>query len=86
MEEPSHDYDHKKFENVGATEKFSLISKNRSFNKEKGFHHPEDFFSKTITSKGLIALYQPPTLVATMVVREFYAKQATSMLKKVKVR
>ena len=52
IEEPAHDYDHEKFVNKGAAEKFNLISKNRSFVKEKGFHHPEDFFSKTIANKG----------------------------------
>ena len=56
MEEPLGDYNHAKFVNVGAAEKFGLISKNRSFIKEKGFHHPEDFFRKTITSKGWRAL------------------------------
>ena len=52
VEEPSHDYDHEKFVNVGAAEKFDLISKNRSFIKEKYFYHLEDFFRKTIASKG----------------------------------
>ena len=47
MEEPSHDYDHEKFVNVGAAKKFDLISKNGSFIKEKGVHHPEDFFTPT---------------------------------------
>ena len=35
VEEPSDDYNHEKFVNVGAAEKFGLISKNRSFIKEK---------------------------------------------------
>ena len=51
-EEPTHDYDHEKFVNESAAEKFGLISKNRSFIKEKGFHHPDDFFHKTIANKG----------------------------------
>ena len=44
-EEPAHCYDHDKFVNESTTEKFGLISKNRSFIKEKGFHHvrPEKF-------------------------------------------
>ena len=46
MEEPAHNYDHEKFVNKGAAEKFGLISKNRSFIKEEGFHHPDDFFRK----------------------------------------
>ena len=51
MEEQIDDYDHQKFVNVGASEKFTLISKNRSFIKEKGFHYLEDFFRKTIVKK-----------------------------------
>ena len=51
-EEPAHDYDHEKFVNANAAKKFNLISKNRSFIKEKGFHHPDDFFRKTIVNKG----------------------------------
>ena len=51
-EEPARSYDHDKFVNDSATEKFGLISKNRSFIKEKGFHHPDDFFCKTIVNKG----------------------------------
>ena len=53
IEEPSHDYDHEKFINESAAEKFNLISKNRSFIKEKGFYHPKDFFfHKTIANEG----------------------------------
>ena len=44
-EEPAHSYDHDKFVNESSAEKFGLMSKNRSFIKEKGFHHPDDFFS-----------------------------------------
>ena len=55
-EELAHDYDHEKFFSASAAEKFSLISKNRSFIKEKGFHHPDDFFCKTISNKGRRAL------------------------------
>ena len=43
-EEPAHDYDHEKFVNASATEKFGLILKNQSVIKEKAFHHPDDFF------------------------------------------
>ena len=50
-EEPAHDYDHEKFVNANAAEKFSLFSKNQSFIKEKGFHHPDYFFLKTIGDK-----------------------------------
>ena len=84
-EEPAHSYDHDKFFNESTTKKFSLISKNRLFIKEKGFHHPEDFFRKTITNKGWRALCQPPTPTATMVVRELYANLASNMNKNVRV-
>ena len=67
-EEPTHDYDHEKFVNASADEKFDLILKNQSFIKEKGFHHPNDFFRKTIVNKGWRALFQSPRSAATMVV------------------
>ena len=51
-EEPAHDYDHEKFVNASAVEKFGLISNNWSFIKEKGFQPPDDFFRKTIANKG----------------------------------
>ena len=78
-------YDHTKFLNEGAAEKFGLISKNRSFIKEKGFHHPEDFFRKIIANKGWQALCQPPKPATTMIVREFYANLAANMKKQVRV-
>ena len=84
-EEPAHDCDHEKFVNESVTEKFSLISKNRSFIKEKGFHHPDDFFRKTIANKGWKVLCQPPRPVTTSVVRGFYANLATHVLKRVRV-
>ena len=86
MEEPPKDYDHRKFMNLGASEKFTLISKNRPFIKQKGFHHPEDFFRKTIAKKGWKALCQPPWLATTMVIREFYANLTSHMVKQVRVR
>ena len=67
-EDPAHSYDHEKFVNESAAEKFGLISKNKSFIKEKCFHHPEDFFHKTIANKGWRALCQPHTPAAAMVV------------------
>ena len=84
-EEPTHGYDHNKFFNESATEKFGLISKNRSFINEKGFHHPDDFFRKTIANKGWRALYQPLSPTATSVVLEFYANLASHILKRVRV-
>ena len=65
---------------------FGTIFKNRSFIKEKGFHHPDDFFRKTIAAKGWRSLCQPPRLAAMSVVREFYANLASHVLKKVRVR
>ena len=85
-EELAHSYDDDKFVNESTAEKFGLISKNRSFIKEKGFHHPDDLFTKTIVNKGWQALCQPPSLAATRVVREFYANIASHVLKKVQVR
>ena len=65
MEEPAYDYDRER-----AIEKFGLISKNRPFIKEKGFHHPNDFFfsQKTIMNKGWKAMCQPPRPATSMVV------------------
>ena len=68
IEELSHDYDHEKFVNASVVEKFGLISKSRSFIKEKGFHHPDDFFHTTIMNKGWRVLCQSLRPVATMVV------------------
>ena len=68
IEEPAHDYNHEKFINASAAEKFSLISKNRSSIKEKGFHHPDDFFHKPMANKGWRVLCQPSRPAATMVV------------------
>ena len=82
-EEPARTYDHDKFVNESAAENFDLISKNQSFIKEKGFHHPKDFFRKTITVQGWWALCQPPHPTATSVVRVFYANLASHILKKV---
>ena len=84
--EPARTYDHDKFVNESLAEKYDLISKNRSFIKEKGFYHPEDFFRKTIANKGWRALCQPPHPAATSVVQEFYANLASHVLKKVRVR
>ena len=67
------------------TKKFGLISKNRSFIKEKGFHHPDDFFHKTIANKGWKVLCQHSRATAIIVVQEFYANLAAHVLKKVRV-
>ena len=85
-EAPTPAFDASRFANLSAAERFGTICKNRSFIKEKGFHHPDDFFRKTIEAKGWRALCQPPRPTAMSVVREFYANLASHVLKKVRVR
>ena len=85
-EDPTPTYDVTRFVNASAADWFGTIFKNRSFIKEKGFHHPDDFFRKTIAAKGWRALCQPPHPAAMSVVREFYANLASHVLKKVMVR
>ena len=85
-EDPTLSFDASRFVNTSAADRFSIICKNRSFIKEKGFHHPDDFFLKTIAAKGWRALCQPPRPAAMSVVREFYANLASHVLKKVRVR
>ena len=83
---PSPNFNATRFVNEGAIDQFGTICKNRSFIKEKGFHHPDDFFRKTIAIKGWRALCQPPRPAAMSVVREFYANLASHVVKKVRVR
>ena len=85
-EDPTPTYDVSRFVNSSAADRFGIICKNRSFIKEKRFHHPDDFFRKTIAAKGWRALCQPPHPAAMSVVREFYANLASHVLKKVRVR
>ena len=85
-EDPTPTYDVTRFVNASAVDRFGTICKNQSFIKEKGFHHPDDFFRKTIAAKGWRALCQPPHPAAMSVVREFYANLAAHVLKKVWVR
>ena len=85
-EAPTPGFDASWFANMSAAERFGTICKNRSFIKEKEFHHPDDFFRKTIEAKGWRALCQPPRPAAMSVVREFYANLASHVLKKVRVR
>ena len=85
-EDPTPNYDVTQFVNEGAADRFGTICKNRSFIKEKGFHHPDNFFRKTIAPKGWRALCQPPHPAAMSVVREFYANLASHVVKKVRVR
>ena len=85
-EAPTPAFDASRFANMSAAERFGTICKNRSFIKEKGFHHPDDFFRKTIEAKGWRALCQPPRPTAMSVVWEFYANLTSHVLKKVRVR
>ena len=85
-EDPTPNFDVSRFVNEDASNRFGTICKNLSFIKEKGFHHPDDFFRKTIAAKGWRALCQPPHPAAMSVVREFYANLASHVVKKVRVR
>ena len=85
-EDPTQNFDLTKFVNEGAIDRFGTICKNLSFIKEKGFIYPDDFFRKTIVTKGWRTLCQPPRPAATNVVREFYANLASHVVKKVRVR
>ena len=85
-EDPTPMFNTSRFLNASAADRFSTICKNRSFIKEKGFHHPDDFFRKTIEAKGWRAVCQPPRPAAMSVVQEFYANLASHVLKKVRVR
>ena len=85
-EDPTPTYDVTRFVNESAANRFGTICTNRSFIKEKGFHHLDDFFRKTIAAKRWRALCQPPHPAAMSVVREFYANLASHVLKKVRVR
>ena len=55
-EDSTLNYDVTRFVNEGAADQFGTICKNCSFIKEKGFHHPDDFFGKMIAAKGWRAL------------------------------
>ena len=85
-EDPTPNFDVTRFVNEGAVDRFGTICKNRYFIKEKGFHHPEDFFRKTFAAKGWRAPCQPPHPAVMSVVREFYANLASQVVKKVRVR
>ena len=84
-EDPTPNFDLTKFVNEGAADRFGTVCKNQSFIKEKGFHHPDDFFRNTISTKGWWALCQPPRPAATSVVQEFYANLTFYVTKKVLV-
>ena len=52
-ENPTPNYDVTRFVNEGAVDRFDTICKNRSFIKEKGFHHPDDFFPQNYCGQGM---------------------------------
>ena len=79
-------FDVTRFVNEGASDRFDTIRKNRSLIKEKGFHHLDNFFRKTIAANGWRALCQLPHPAAMSVVREFCANLASHVVKKVRVR
>ena len=81
--DPTPNFNVTRFVNEGVADRFGTICKNQYFIKEKGFHHPDDFFRKTIAAKGWQALCQPPHPAVMSVVREFYAKLASHVVKKV---
>ena len=85
-EDPTPNFDVTRFVNEDAADRFGTICKNHSFIKEKGFHHLDDFFRKTIAAKRWRALCQPPHPAAMSVVPEFYANLASHVVKKVRVR
>ena len=60
-EAPTPAFDASRFINESAADRFSIICKNRSFIKEKGFHHPDDFFRKTIEKKRVACLVPTPS-------------------------
>ena len=68
-EDPTPNYDVSRFVNEGTADRFGTIYKNRFVIKEKGFHHPDDFFHKTIAAKGWRALCQQPHPATMSVVR-----------------
>ena len=45
-EDPTPNYDVSRFVNEGAADRCGTICKNRSFIKEKGFQHPDDFSAR----------------------------------------
>ena len=83
---PPKEYNHDMFITLEASKIYSMIARNRTFIKEKGFEHPEDFFRKDIANKGWRELCKPPKPTVISVVREFYANLADKALKRVWVR
>ena len=79
---PLEEYNNEKFVTLEASRRYTLIARNRTCIKEKGFEHTDDFFVKGIAIKGWKKLCKPPKPAAISVVREFYENLADQGLKK----
>ena len=64
----------------------TLIARNKTFIKEKGFEHANDFFMKDIPTKGWKELCKPPKPTTISIVRELYANLVDQGVKRVWVR
>ena len=80
---PPKEYNHGMFITLETSKRYTMIARNRTFIKEKGFEHPEDFFMKYIANKGWRELCKPPKPAFISIVREFYANFVDQSLKRV---
>ena len=80
---PFEEYNHDMFITLETSKRYMMITRNKTFIKEKGFEHPKDFFKKDIVNKGRKELCRPPKLAIILVVREFYANLVDQALKRV---
>ena len=79
----SKEYKHNMFITLEVSKRYTMIARNRTFIKEKGFEHTENFFGKDIENKGWKELCKPATPIVISIVREFYANLADQALKRV---
>ena len=70
---PLEEYNHDMFITFEASKRYTMIARNITFIKEKGFEHPKDFFKKYISNKGSNDLSKQPKQAVISVVRKFYA-------------
>ena len=61
-EAPTPAFDASRFVNESVADRFSIICKNRSFIKEKGFHHPDDFLGRQSKERGGVPCANPLAL------------------------